>query len=849
MSAIKARAAQTGRGGRLQRSKAACVSCHRSKHRCDGPPGPCHRCKTSGVDCIFTSSAGPTPSSSLATSTLRQHSPAASRARSSTPAAAPPVPDASPPAPQLDPAQALDIVQQLERANVRLEALQSTLDAVLARRPADSPPAACQSASQCGSERSAARESALAADDPAAAGATSAMSALQLAEAGAVSALASAKLSAPSAGQQEDGGVSAGEEMLGMPDWTSARPDALERGIMTVEECQQVFDCYFTNLQPWSALLSTTLDRQPLDVRARSPLLFHVVLLVTLYYQPRTRANLARYCAVSSLVDALLSPQILCPQPSDLSHDFVRAVHLVLMYKPVQYARLEACGVTEASAVESASKMNVCASWMLRLLVSRVSSFIGLPSIADTFTRAVANQHFTPVPDALVSQQRLYLDCVFRELQGALQSGKSANFTPQAATRTTRLFAQLARQPSDVRLAASVELVAHAAEALAAGVPSSATLRTFDATLAAWSAYWRPRLAPHAAPDDPVRWSVFYPYAGFTRLVVRGSVLPAWRARREDAVRAVGPRASLPLLTSDEYEGIAETVAVIEEMVLAVTAEGRALRDGEAGPDAPLPGGPARLAIDPSVAELLKWATDSVTCVMFSYPLILLAKLADEGLVHADLTVPAPGTRPRSPARMAPDDKLCRLLELGADLLEAIAPSPAHPSRGQAAFLRKVRAARLSPAAGGAAALEAPLASGTAAAPAPPATTFPSFAVPVSALPPLPHQYQPPQRALPQQQPQPPQQAHPQGPFAAESPTTAFSPFAPSGASVAESLSLSAAYQPTPVNSPPFPAFDAAMHSLDGLPGLMAIDGWSGGPGGGAAGPSVFEDPLVGWML
>ncbi|BGP45739.1 hypothetical protein JCM10450v2_001569 [Rhodotorula kratochvilovae] len=826
MSTIKARAAKTGRGGRLQRSKAACVSCHRSKH--------------SGIDCIFTSSAGPAPSASLATAAvLREHSPARLRARSSTPSvAAPLVP--SPPAapPQLDPSQALDIVAQLERANSRLEALQSTLDTVLARRPADSPPAACQSASQCGSELSAAaRESALAAaDDTAAGGATSAMSALQLAEAGAVSALASAKMSATAAGKQR-GGAADGEEMLAMPDWTSARPDALERGIMTVEECEQVFDCYFANLQPWSALLSTTLDRQPLDVRARSPLLFHVVLLVTLYYQPRTRANLARYCAVSSLVDALLAPQILCPQPSDLSHDFVRAVHLVLMYKPVQYARLEACGVTEASAVESASKMNVCASWMLRLLVSRVSAFIGLPSIADTFTHAVANQHFTPVPDALVSQQRLYLDCVFRELQGALQSGKSANFTPQAATRTTRLFAQLARQPSDVRLAASVELVAHAAEALAAGVPSPSTLRTFDAALSGWSAYWRPKLAPHAAPKDPVRWSVFYPYAGFTRLVVRGSVLPAWRARREEAVRVVGAGASLPLLSAEEYDGVMETVGVIEEMVLAVTVEGRALRDGEATADAPSPGGAARLAIDPSVAELLKWATDSVTCVMFSYPLILLAKLADEGLVHADLTVPAPGTRPRPPARMQPEDKLCRLLELGAELLEAIAPSPAHPSRGQAAFLRKVRAARLAPA--GAAGEASQLSSGTGVPPPP--ASLPSFAIPASALPPLPHQQYPPHQQQAQQQP-----------FLADSPSSAFSPFAPSASGAAESLSLSAAYQPTPLNSPPFPAMDTggAMLSLDALslPGLMSVDGWSGGAGAGA-GPSVFEDPLVGWML
>lgn len=80
----------------------------------------------------------------------------------------------------------------------------------------------------------------------------------------------------------------------------------------------------------------------------------------------------------------------------------------------------------------------------------------------------------------------------------------------------------------------------------------------------------------------------------------------------------------------------------------------------------------------------------TVTLQMFSYPLIFLAKLVNDGLLRSDLTVIAAGSTLLPPAPMSPEDKLCRLFQLGADLLDAIAPNPHHPSVRQAAFLRKV---------------------------------------------------------------------------------------------------------------------------------------------------------------
>ncbi|GAA5843712.1 hypothetical protein JCM9279_000113 [Rhodotorula babjevae] len=802
---------------RLRRSAAACASCHRSKHRCDGPPGPCHRCATSGIDCVFPPSTGPAPSRASPATSLPP--PAARTPAAAHPDASGSTPTTSSSSLTFDSTQAADIVQQLARANSRLEVLQATLDSVLSRRDgvvAESPRVPAQEASQHSSDASAALQGGSFLSNEASAGAdeTSAMSALMLAEASAASVLASASIASAAKRQRE--GASGAQELL-KPDWSIAMPDVLERGIMTLDECEAEFDIFFTHIQPWAALLSVALDRQPLAVRARSPLLFHAILLLALYYRPRTRANLARYCAVSSLVDALLAPQILCPQAGDLSGgDFVRAVHLLLMYKPVQYARLEACGVTDASAVESSSKMNVAASWMLRLLVSRVSTFIGLPSIADSFAQAFANQQFAPIADSLVSQERLYLDCVFRELTGALQSGKSSNFTPQAACRTTRLFAHLARQPSDVRLAASVELVAAAAEAFAiSGVPSSDTLRQFDDALADWTAYWRPRLTPATAPEDAVRWSVFYPYSGFTRLVVRGFLLPAWRAKREAAAAAAAAAvggdegaAGVVTLGEEEREHIVHAVAVAEEMLLAMTVEGRSLRDGVPGARVEWSKLGRQLVPDPAACELCRFATDSLTCVMFAYPLIMLNQLADEGLVFGDLSVLAPNAPPSQNKPMSADDKLCRLLALGAELLEAVAPNPVHPARGQAAFLRKVRQARIAPSS------EEPTPQMSPRGRASASTTGAE----------QPHLSTAPHDAL--------------------GPSTAFLPYA----STAAVDSLAMAYQPTPLNSPPFPAttpltgMSGAPLNLDALPGLLASDGWTGGAG-------VFDDPLVGWML
>lgn len=81
---------------------------------------------------------------------------------------------------------------------------------------------------------------------------------------------------------------------------------------------------------------------------------------------------------------------------------------------------------------------------------------------------------------------------------------------------------------------------------------------------------------------------------------------------------------------------------------------------------------------------------------VYSYSLIFLAKLANEGLLRSDLQLIPAGSPPISLAPLASTDKLCRLLQVGADALDALAPNEHHPAIKQAAFLRRIRDAGIS---------------------------------------------------------------------------------------------------------------------------------------------------------
>lgn len=88
------------------------------------------------------------------------------------------------------------------------------------------------------------------------------------------------------------------------------RADVLSRNLMTVSEVEAEFELFFKHISPWAAHLSDTLDRHPLALRARSPLLFHAILLTSIYYRPTTEDNIELYKAIAAIHDSILAPMM-----------------------------------------------------------------------------------------------------------------------------------------------------------------------------------------------------------------------------------------------------------------------------------------------------------------------------------------------------------------------------------------------------------------------------------------------------------------------------------------------------------------------------------------------------------
>ena len=206
------------------------------------------------------------------------------------------------------------------------------------------------------------------------------------------------------------GGANVDVDMDIPPDETESwAPDAVTRGFISLADCQALFDSFISNNGPWVFFLHPLVDAQAGVVRRRSPILFHTIILISLSYRPPNPANVSLYRAVSSLLDAILAPAIIAPQPEQLQTDFVRAMLLLLQFKPIQYNALALRGVRDPAVVEQRSRISVRSSFMMRGVILRASAFINLVSIAATFTRAFAQRDSLPIPvQVLIDLRTLY---------------------------------------------------------------------------------------------------------------------------------------------------------------------------------------------------------------------------------------------------------------------------------------------------------------------------------------------------------------------------------------------------------------------------------------------------------
>jgi hypothetical protein len=140
------------------------------------------------------------------------------------------------------------------------------------------------------------------------------------------------------------------------------RPSHFDGKRLTILELHS----FHERIQPWISIMGNPDDRVPLLVQARSPFLFHCILLVTNYYNTSTSDRAKEvYRGLTEIVNTLLSWQILAPDPAQTTTDLVRGMVLLLYYKPVQHNAMQARGITEPGRVVHLSKVNALSSMML----------------------------------------------------------------------------------------------------------------------------------------------------------------------------------------------------------------------------------------------------------------------------------------------------------------------------------------------------------------------------------------------------------------------------------------------------------------------------------------------------
>ncbi|GJN88921.1 hypothetical protein Rhopal_001892-T1 [Rhodotorula paludigena] len=485
-------------------------------------------------------------------------------------------------------------------------------------------------------------------------------------------------------------------------------PDVLRRGVLTPAECQQLFDFFFASLHPWIMMLSLDDDRNAMTVRQKSPLLFHTILLLSTAYSTPYPSQL--HLTLVTFLNNIIAPQLLNPQPHELTTDFLRAIDLLNIYKPVQFGARRAEGVDDTEAMRL-SKVNGLASWMLQGILARTAERLDLKDTISKFARAYsASASGQPIPKELLRDLRLYYWLLSNDVHGNVQSGRRCNMEGAQALTTTRLFSSLQLQPFDVRLAASVEMFEVARPILRSysyertrRIPKP-DLERYNQGMKSFDETWIPVLQRQLAVD-PLAMTVISPFREFITLQFNATCYVSYKSTRlytsssdgsgnegrpsssggdrAKRLRTEGPRG----LNEWEFEGLSRCVKAAEFLVFSLSEESRQPGSWRVvqWEEAERSDGWRKLILDDQMVEQSRWGMDAINCVAYIFPLVFLSKLVNEGLLTTNLTLlrsPIP-----QPAWQY-TQKLPRLLELGAAFLDAVATNTQHPSRAQANVVR-----------------------------------------------------------------------------------------------------------------------------------------------------------------
>ncbi|GAA5899772.1 hypothetical protein JCM6882_005431 [Rhodosporidiobolus microsporus] len=479
----------------------------------------------------------------------------------------------------------------------------------------------------------------------------------------------------------------------------SQKCDSFARGLVTLEDVEAAFGFYTQRIQPWIPVVE---KRPPLVVREKSSFLFHIILLVTNYYNTSTAPRAKEvYAGLNSIVHELLVRHILAPDPSMFNRDFVRALLLLLYYKPVQSSYAER-GLKSSSRVVHASKVNALSSLMIHALIRQAASFLNFhqaPHALAPFLDGGAPNAPSSTRDRAFADFRTWCTIITGDTLGSLQSGRMSWTDPTAALSVARRFAAAALDPTDVRRAAVVELYS-----IVTVPPSAANstnpvryrleqLGSINAALDAWKEYWTPILAEAQNKGDPLAYTVTQTLAQFVILAVNGAVFTRWDLEKKKETDE--GKEGRPTLTSEDWQHLQRAADAAADAIFVVSLEaatGHPLRECR-WPE-PVNGIRGALHLDPRVTEDFKTALDTMTCIAFVYSLLFLGRMASAGLITCDLVTRqadyAAGCDLSTPQALATGTKLPRLLELGAQFLTAISPNPDHPCCRHALLLEMI---------------------------------------------------------------------------------------------------------------------------------------------------------------
>ncbi|GAA5823035.1 hypothetical protein JCM11251_007461 [Rhodosporidiobolus azoricus] len=674
------------------RKRIACIACSSNKQKCDGAARhPCRRCELYGLECAYVD--GAVPKTAVRVDTTR------SNTEASTSAA-------------VAPSEQEDIAAAIREMSARLAAIEAGLEhdrrSGVRVSPTSSfapPPSVSSALSAPGSASS------LPAPPFASTSATAAhplnveLSAdtnpLQVL----VSTMEQMSRDEQAMGDGDDAELDAEASSEGRSDqetlsyleqlaWKarseprSQKPDSFARGLVTLEDVEAAFGFYTQRIQPWVPIVE---KRPPLVVREKSAFLFHVILLVTNYYNTSTAARAKEvYAGLNLIVHELLVRHILAPDPSMINRDFVRALLLLLYYKPVQASYAER-GLKSSSRIVHASKVNALSSLMIHALIRQTAAFLNFQQAPLVLAAHLDSPPTNPpshVRERAFADFRTWCTIIQGDILGSLQNGRTTWTDPAAALSVVRRFASLAMDPTDVRRAAVVELYSSVTVP-----PSIATstnpvryrleqLGRINAELDGWKTYWSPILADAQNKGDALAYTVTQTLAQFVILAVNGAVYTRWDLEKKKETDE--GKEGRPTLTSEDWQHLQRAADAAGDAIFVVSLEaatGHPLR--ECRWPAPVNGIRPALHLDPRVTEDFKTALDTMTCIAFVYSLLFLVRMASAGLITCDLTARraeyAAGCDLSTPQALATGTKLARLLELGAHFLTAISPNPDHP--------------------------------------------------------------------------------------------------------------------------------------------------------------------------